>query len=57
MRRLLATVYARSVSGWFRGFRKMVSWIGWIGFVPGLRRRPVRLKLRPGAVPCLGEKQ
>ncbi|SIO52568.1 hypothetical protein SAMN05443247_07278 [Bradyrhizobium erythrophlei] len=57
MRRLLATVYARSVSGWFRGFRKMVSWIGWIGFVPGLRSSQVRLKLRPGAEPRPGEKQ
>src|SRR5882672_3744983 len=29
-------VYARSVSGSFHGFPKMVSWTGWIGFVARL---------------------
>jgi hypothetical protein len=57
MRRLLQEVYARSVSGWFRGFLKMVSLIRWIRFVPGLRKGPVRLKLGPGAVRTREKKQ
>jgi hypothetical protein len=49
--------YALSVSGWFRGFREMVSWLGMNDFAVKLAGKGAFAETGPRRDWRLGEKQ